>query len=210
MRLPTLPATGVLPIAFTRVMAKALLLGMPRPLPNQPQLDAISVDDAFALVRVLAPRDAFEAQLVQQIVLAMLRVPQAFALAAAHEGDLKAMMKYEKLGLSYSRQSGAMERRLRQYRAMRGDVPAAASAVWAYELAELVGVWREGLGLEVGEAAREAVTGDAAALVAGTDRPAAAVNPLLRRAMDKRARKEAARAAMVARQMARAGVVAAA
>ena len=121
-----------------------------------------------------------------QIVVMMLRGPMAFALAAAHESDLKAMMRYEKLALAYSRQAGTLERRLAAYRRQRGAVVRGESEeAWEYDVAAMAAVWRVGLGLPAEDEA-VAVSAAADGAVATSD-----VRPIrqMRREAERRARK---------------------
>jgi hypothetical protein len=150
-----IPATGWLPASFPLFMVVTLLHALPRPDARYPTSGRSRIHHVLQMIRDLAPRDAFEAELVLQLIITSMRGPLLYGLAAAHEGDLKAHLRYQRLALAVERTAGAIETRLdRRRKARELDGPAVETgAPWDYEMAELEAIWRTGMELEAGDAA---------------------------------------------------------
>jgi hypothetical protein len=211
---PPIPATGWLPACFSLAMVCALLRALPRPDARQPAwLGRQALFDALEMVRLLRPRDAIEASLVLQMVIALLRSPLSFALAAAHEHDPKLMLRYQRHAMAESRLAERLDLSLRRYRRERAaeGLAAPADAPWEYSLVELEAIWRAAdvtddapqQGPEEPPAAPATAEGADAAPDAAT----AAPQPLSRqqrRALERLGRRIAAKLAAPARQLAHA------
>lgn len=220
---PASPATIRLPIAFNPAMAHTMLRALPAPDAHQPLLGRYRIADVFEIVRMMDPRTAVEAMLVLQMVCATLRAPQSHAVATRHEHNPAVMMRWERLSLAQSRMASSLHDRLLRQRRVNGTVPTDESTRWTCSLDEMEAMWRqahaappsapaevaaapgiEAPGIEVpgteAPVVRETVTSAAAREAVRLPEAAAPLPRWQRRALEKQARKQAARAADAVRQ----------
>jgi hypothetical protein len=214
------PTPNWLPASFPLFMAVTLLHALPRPNPKQPAVNRSRIQCAFALIREYAPRDTIEAHLVLQIAIMLEQGPRMQVLAAAHQSDLKAALRFERQGMAATRCMLRLMDRLRDHR--REERAASVEAPWEYDPAEMEAIWREGVEVET-PAAPEETGRTIAARDAGDDAPVApagedfpvvageAVMPpmsrqqrrALERMQQKLARRVAVKMAVQARELAR-------
>jgi branched-subunit amino acid aminotransferase/4-amino-4-deoxychorismate lyase len=142
---PPPPYHGTLPDCFDQALLVGLLDGLPRPAPGAARLlGRQMLARALETVRLYRPRDALEAQLVQQIVIVTNRVAQLEAEARRQAG-VEEMLRLDRHAARLRRSVDELERRLRRHRRecrMEGweDAPAGE---WEYELDALERHWRE-------------------------------------------------------------------
>jgi hypothetical protein len=207
----TSPSPNSLPACFPLFLAVALLHALPRPNPKQPAVNRSRIEGAFALIRDLAPQDLIEAHLVLQIAILMEQGPYMQGLAAAHQSDPKAFQRFERQGQSMTRCMLRLMDRLREHR-REGHV-AAEGAPWEYDPAEMAAIWHAGVELAQPPAPDEANDGlaDSDALDATVAADAGTLPAMprqqrraLERMQAKAARRQAVKAAVAARELARA------
>ena len=207
----TLPSPNSLPACFPLFLAVALLHALPRPNPKQPAMNRSRLEGAFALIRSLAPRDLIEAHLALQIAVLMHQAPQAHAMASAHQGTPKAFERFERQGLSMTRCMLRLQDRLREYR--REGRPVEEGAPWDYDPAEMEAIWLAGIELDqplAPDAADDGlVASDEPDAPVATDAGTLPAMPrqqrrALERMQAKAARREAVKAVVAARELARA------
>jgi hypothetical protein len=135
---------GLLPDCFDWSLLTGLLDALPRPVDGEARLlGRAMINRALSTVRLYQPTDAVEAQIVQQIAILSIRIPQVQA-TALRQGSADGMLRLEAHATRLHRTIRDLEARLRRHRRERemlGQEPE-PGGVWQYELDALERHWR--------------------------------------------------------------------